>query len=74
MTHATFLAIAKLSGYSHPHPVAVMSFIKACDWTSAWGNDDFDTEATERLLSGGAVRMPACPACAVFVDMALESR
>jgi len=73
LRHATFLAIAKLSGQYHPHGDAAMS-IKACDWTGAWGNDGFDYGAATRLLSGDAVRMPTCPACAVFVDMALESR
>ena len=74
MRHATFLAIATLSGqYIGTGPPN----IKACDWievsvyATAFGVGDAEQLLGGRLPWSG---IPTCPRCAVFVDMALESR
>ncbi len=71
MTHATWNAIAVLSGFHCSQPN-----VQACDWTVRGKQAEAftDDDATELLGGEPSVTLPTCPACCVFIDMALIAR
>lgn len=71
VSHATWLSIAVLlRGWRLPEA----SRLRACDWIVELAPETLTATRAVDLLEGASVALPSCPACLMFIDLALSIR
>lgn len=78
MRRATAYAVAVLAGYRRDGNIVDfdLTWALACDWSKR-SNDSanlFWGHQADELMSGHRVKLPDCPTCAAFIDLALSIR
>lgn len=73
MRHATVLALDTIHPWLSDDATDYWSRL-ACDWEDGQLGGAFIVGEAARLLHGGSVELPTCPACAALLDLALELR